>query len=71
MRTRLIAAREAKGWTQQELADRINKDRTSITHYELGDCDIPGKVLIKLAEVLGMPMDALYAEDTEEATTHA
>lgn len=67
MRKGLIAAREAKGWTQQRLADEIQKDRSTVTHYESGDYDIPGKMLRQLSQVLNTPMDKLYVDTPKES----
>jgi transcriptional regulator with XRE-family HTH domain len=61
MRHALIAAREARDWTQEGLAKRVNVERTSIAKYESGKSDIPGRVLQRLADVLEIPMHVLYA----------
>lgn len=66
MRLGLIAAREAKGWTQQQLADAVKKERTSITKYETGDSDIPGRTLAQLSQVLNKPMHTLYLDTPTE-----
>ena len=77
MRLGLIAAREARGWTQRQVATAIKKDRSSIAHYERGDCDIPGKVLEQLAALYDMPIDVLLRKApstvavSEEASDHA
>lgn len=72
MRLGLIAAREAKGWSQERLAKEIGKvDRSSISHYERGNCDIPGRVLQQLSELLDTPMDVLlkrHAIEIDEVT---
>lgn len=60
MRLGLIAARLARNWSQQGVADSIGKDRSSIAHYEKGDCDIPGEVLRQLSQLFGVSMDALH-----------
>jgi transcriptional regulator with XRE-family HTH domain len=76
MRLGLIAAREARGWSQKRVADAIQKDRSSITHYERGDCDIPGKVLQQLAALFDLPIDVLLAQHapgtvaSQEETSH-
>lgn len=63
MRRGLIAARYAKGWSQEGVAVSIGKDRSTVTHYEKGDCDIPGEVLRQLAHLFGVSMDVLHAND--------
>ena len=53
MRLGLIKAREARGWTQEQLAKEIGKaNRSSVAHYEKGDSGIPGDVLERLSDVL-------------------
>jgi transcriptional regulator with XRE-family HTH domain len=70
MRLGLIAAREACGWTQERLAKEIGKaDRSSIAHYEKGECGIPYPVLKKLSEVLKTPMDVLFENEDREVVT--
>lgn len=61
MRLGLIDARMARGWSQQEVAAILGKDRSAISKYETGDCDIPGEVLRQLATLLAVPMDILHA----------
>ena len=40
--------RKALGLTQQQLADILGKERSSISRYETGDADPPGSVILKL-----------------------
>ena len=69
MRLGLIAARVAKGWSQDMLAKAVGKhDRSSIAHYEKGDCDIPGKVLQQMSALLGRPMDVLLKRHDVQET---
>ncbi len=57
----LRAAREAKGWTQAELAERLGVSRKTINTVENG-VFVPSTVLaLKLARELGSPVEALFA----------
>lgn len=47
-------ARKAKGWTQQELADRMGLTQQAIQRYETGARDIRASVLQQLSETLGV-----------------
>jgi transcriptional regulator with XRE-family HTH domain len=56
----LRAARKRAGLTQQELADRINLTRTSVTNIERGSQRIALHQLFDLAAALGnQPVDLL------------
>lgn len=60
--------RKVKGMTQQELADQINKTKSSIQKYEKGIIEMPNSVLEQIAAALGCsirdltfsPMDVQY-----------
>ena len=46
-------ARLQKGWTQQELAEKLGyKSRSSINKIEVGDRDVPRKQIIEIAKAL-------------------
>jgi transcriptional regulator with XRE-family HTH domain len=71
MRYALIAARKSRDWTQAELAEQVGVERSSIAKYEGGWCDIPGKVLQRLENVLNIPMSILYVNsDKLSSLTH-
>lgn len=56
----LRAARDAQGWTQAELAERVGVSRKTINTVENG-VFIPSTLLaLKLARVLGRPVEALF-----------
>jgi putative transcriptional regulator len=57
---RLREAREAKGWTQAELALRIGVSRKTVNTVENG-VFIPSTVIaLKLAGALGEPVERLF-----------
>lgn len=52
--------REQKKWTQEELADRVNRSRTSITNIEQGKQRFQIHSLYEIADTLGItPLDLL------------
>lgn len=51
--TRLRDAREARGWTQQQLADQLGVARTTIVAIEKGERRVKPKELVELATLLG------------------
>lgn len=50
----VLAARRAKGWTQQELSEACGLGRSQIANIEVDRSDIPVKTLRRLAEALGV-----------------
>ncbi len=57
----LRTAREAAGWTQAELAERVGVSRKTINTVENG-VFIPSTLLaLKLARALGRPVEALFS----------
>lgn len=57
---RLRAVREARGWTQDELAERANLSSSVISHFETGVRGKPSADnLVKLANALSVSVDFL------------
>ena len=52
-KTELMKARQAKGWTQADLAKQINEKSTVINEYESGKAIPNGQVIQKLNRALG------------------
>ena len=58
---RVREAREALGWTQAELAERIGVSRKTVNTVENG-VFVPSTVIaLKLAKALGKPVEALFS----------
>ncbi len=53
LKTNLINARQSKGWTQKELAQRINEKPNVISQYESGQAIPNNTVINKLEKALG------------------
>ena len=58
---RLRGAREAKGWTQAELAARIGVSRKTVNTVENGVFTPSTVVALKLARALDEPVEALFS----------
>jgi transcriptional regulator with XRE-family HTH domain len=56
---RLRQLREARGWTQEQLADRTAIGRSQICRYENGICRPNTLSLLRLAEELGVTTDEI------------
>ncbi len=48
--------------TQQDVADRLNVDRSTVTHWETGIARPRAEMLRKLARLYGCSMDVLLIE---------
>ena len=57
---RLREAREAAGWTQAELAERIGVSRKTVNTVENGVFVPSTVVALKLAGALGCPVETLF-----------
>ena len=56
---RIKQARDAKGWTQTDLAKAIGTTQQQIARYESGDNDIKSSVLMKMSDALGVTISYL------------
>lgn len=54
--TQIRSAREARGWTQEQLAARIGVGGRTVGNWERGET-VPKNRMGKLREVLGEPTD--------------
>jgi transcriptional regulator with XRE-family HTH domain len=59
---RLRKAREDRGLTQSELADRVNASQVQIDHYEHGGLDMPVVRLFDIAAALEVMAGDLLAD---------
>jgi transcriptional regulator with XRE-family HTH domain len=53
LRKRLVAARQAAGLSQQELAEKLNRPQSFVAKYEGGERRIDLVELLEIAAVLG------------------
>ena len=56
MKKQIIQARNAKGWTQKELATAANEQVKTIQEYESGKAIPNGQVINKLSRALGVQL---------------
>lgn len=62
MQETMIRFRKDKGLSQEELAERVGKSRTSISNIESGKTFPRPSTAKKIADVLGMDIGKLYSE---------
>lgn len=63
---RLREARESRGWTQQQLSERLGMARTTIVAVEKGERRLRPKELVELAALLGRSISELLQRGTPE-----
>lgn len=54
-------ARKASGMTQQQLADKIGKQRAYVSLIERGETDMQLSTFIQISEALGLSFSLVYA----------
>jgi transcriptional regulator with XRE-family HTH domain len=59
--------RTSANMTQQELADMLGIDRTTVTKWETGACMPSIKMLRLLSNILGCTIDELLGAEAESA----
>jgi transcriptional regulator with XRE-family HTH domain len=63
--------RERRGLTQQQLAARVGKKRSTIAMYEGGRIDIPMRVLCRIAHILKVPVGQLIQPNDDAVTSRS
>ena len=68
----LVQERKKRGWSQEELAARVQVSRQAVSKWETGDALPDLGKLLALADALGLSLDALCGrESPAEATAEA
>lgn len=56
----ILVLRAEKGWTQQQLAEKLKTSQRTIAAWETGD-SIPRKtMMVKIAQVFGLPLNHFF-----------
>jgi putative transcriptional regulator len=63
VRNRLRALREARGWTQGALADRLDVSRQTVNALETGRYDPSLPLAFRIARLFGEPIEAIFEPD--------
>lgn len=66
----LKAARDRKGWTQEQVADKLGIKQRRYGFYETGEREPTFSLLIKLAEVLEIPDLISLAQNVPQETSY-
>lgn len=66
---RIEAARKAKGWSQQRLADKVGKQQTTISSWERARTEPTREDVLRIADALTIELAALELEDSRPNLT--
>lgn len=67
---KIMKYRKEMGWSQEELADKLNISRQSVSKWESGTSTPELNKIILLADIFGVTIDALVKEDSEDNIGH-
>jgi putative transcriptional regulator len=60
MKNRLRALRAERGWSQSELAERLDVSRQSVNAIETGRYDPSLPLAFKIARLFGQPIETIF-----------
>ncbi len=60
---RLRLLRECADLTQQEVADKLMKERSTYSYYESGKSEPSFFIILELADIFGVSFETLISED--------
>jgi putative transcriptional regulator len=63
MKNRLRVLRAERGWSQAELADRLEVSRQSVNAIETGKYDPSLPLAFRLARLFGAPIEAIFTDE--------
>jgi putative transcriptional regulator len=63
MKNRLRVLRAERGWSQAELAERLEVSRQSVNAIETGKYDPSLPLAFKLARLFSMPIEAIFMDE--------
>jgi putative transcriptional regulator len=62
VKNRLRALRAERGWSQAELADRLDVSRQSVNAIETGKYDPSLPLAFKIARLFGQPIERIFED---------
>ena len=67
MKNRIRALRAEHGWSQADLAERLDVSRQSINAIETGRYDPSLPLAFEISRFFGLPFEAIFSPDPETA----
>lgn len=65
MRKKLVELREERGWTQKEVASKLNISQRAYSHYENGSRNVSFEMLVDIASLYGVGV-SFFADETSD-----
>jgi len=62
VKNRLKALRAERGWSQAELAERLDVSRQSVNAIETGKYDPSLPLAFRIARLFGLPIEAIFED---------
>lgn len=69
-RTKLRSLRRSRGFTQEQLAHKLNIDRSTYSYYETGKTQPNISYLIKLSTIFDVTVDKLVGNQRQTEKSH-
>jgi putative transcriptional regulator len=63
MKNRLRVLRAEQGWSQQDLADRLEVSRQSVNAIETGKYDPSLPLAFRIADLFELPIEAIFLRE--------
>jgi putative transcriptional regulator len=63
VKNRLKALRAERGWSQAELAERLDVSRQSVNAIEIGKYDPSLPLAFKIARLFGQPIEVIFQDE--------
>lgn len=60
MKTRLRVLRAERGWSQQDLAERLEVSRQSVNAIETGRFDPSLPLAFRISDLFGLPIEQIF-----------
>ena len=67
MNNRLKALRAERGWSQQDLADRLGVSRQSVNAIEKGRYDPSLPLAFRISDVFGLMIETIFLSDGDNS----
>ncbi len=65
MKTRLRVLRAERGWSQQDLAERLEVSRQSVNAIETGRFDPSLPLAFRISDLFGLPIEQIFVNPSQ------